>query len=561
MSFELNTLYRGKQRNGEEWVMRARKCRLSRNIVASVVAAFLIMPLAAHSALAQAAVQVPALHWKPCDTTTGFDCATAKVPLDHAHPAAGKIDLAVIRHAATDPGNRVGTLFFNPGGPGGAGTDDLPQWLALFPAPVVARFDIVSWDPRGIGRSTAMQCFATKDDEAKFFAGVPSRWFPVGDAEIVAWNDRFAKFARICQQRDGTLLSHVSTTDSARDMDLLRQAVGETALNYLGVSYGTYLGAVYANLFPDRVRALILDGNLDPVEWTNGGYDRAAISDGLRFGSAQGSAESLNAFLDQCGAAGAKLCAFSTGDVQGTHAKFATLLQRLQRSPATLGTTKVTYAALLTGVHGLMFTTRAEPGFDGWGKAATLLEDVWNSTNPNATTPAPGSSAPAIDLMAKAAPSPARDHAKYASDQQGSAVQCAESPNPRPAELFRSLGRFVAASFGPVGLVDLWQDSPCASWQAKATDRYGGPWDRPTANTILVIGNTHDLSTAYRNSVAMARELAKARLLTVDGYGHTALLNPSTCASQYESDYLIGGTLPPEGTVCRQDKGPFEAAQ
>jgi pimeloyl-ACP methyl ester carboxylesterase len=558
MSDQRITLYRREQRIGGEWVMRRINCRL---FVASVVAACLIVPLAAHSALAQASLQIPPPHWKPCDAATGFDCATVKVPLDYAHPAAGEIELAVIRHQAAEPGNRIGTLFFNPGGPGGAGTDDLPAWLALFPAPVQARFDIVSWDPRGIGRSTAMQCFATKADEAKFFSGVPSRWFPVGDAEIAAWNDRFAKFARICKQRNGTLLSHVSTTDSARDMDLLRQAVGEKTMNYLGISYGTYLGAVYANLFPDHIRALILDGNIDPIGWTNGGYDQAAISDGMRFGSAQGSAESLTAFLDQCGAAGAVSCPFSTGDAEGTHAKFETLLQRVWRSPATYHGKKVTYAGLLTGVHGLLFTTRAEPGFGGWGEAATLLEELWNNTDPKAVIPAAVSFAAATDPGAKPAPASARDDKKYASDQQGSAVQCGDSPNPRPPELFRSLDRFVSASFGPIGLVDLWLDSPCASWQAKATDRYSGPWDRPTANAILVIGNTHDLSTPYRNSVAMARELAKARLLTVEGYGHTALLNPSSCASQYESDYLIGGTLPPEGTVCRQDKGPFAAAQ
>jgi hypothetical protein len=205
----------------------------------------------------------------------------------------------------------------------------------------------------------------------------------------------------------------------------------------------------------------------------------------------------------------------------------------------------------------LLFTTRAEPNFGGWGAAATVLQDLWKSADPNAR---PSASPAATNVAGTKAlpPSAQGDQKKYASDQQGSAVQCAESPNPRPPELFRSLDRFVSASFAPIGLVDLWLDAPCASWQATAADRYQGPWDRPTANAILVIGNTHDPSTPYRNSVAMAQELAKARLLTVDGFGHTALLNPSACASQYESDYLVAGTLPPEGTVCRQDVGPFE---
>jgi pimeloyl-ACP methyl ester carboxylesterase len=116
----------------------------------------------------------------------------------------------------------------------------------------------------------------------------------------------------------------------------------------------------------------------------------------------------------------------------------------------------------------------------------------------------------------------------------------------------------VFASDGPGGLPDLWNDEPCASWQATAADTYTGPWNKPTAAPILVIGNTNDPATPFFNSVAMAQRLASARLLTVQGYGHTALLNPSSCASQYEADYLINGTLPPEGTLCQQDVLPFQ---
>jgi pimeloyl-ACP methyl ester carboxylesterase len=137
---------------------------------------------------------------------------------------------------ASDPAHRIGTLFMNPGGPGGQGTVDLPDWIALFSPTMRARFDIISWDPRGIGDSTAVQCFATMEDEAKFFEGVPQDAFPVGLAQKQMWLSRFEAYGRICLQRNGTLLSHTSTADTARDMDLLRQAVGEQTLNYLGVS-------------------------------------------------------------------------------------------------------------------------------------------------------------------------------------------------------------------------------------------------------------------------------------------------------------------------------------
>jgi pimeloyl-ACP methyl ester carboxylesterase len=254
-----------------------------RFLLVSVVA----LPPVANRLIAPATANASAPQWQSCASPTpaGFECASVPVPLDHAHPDGAKITLAVVRHPATGPGDRIGTLFFNPGGPGGQGTIDLPTWLGLFPATIRSRFDIVSWDPRGIGASTAVQCFASADDEAKFFTDVPVDSFPVGRAEQTAWFERFDAFAAICRQRNGDLLSHVSTTDTARDMDLLRQAVGEPALNYLGVSYGTYLGTVYANLFPDRIRAMVLDGDIDPTLWTNGGQATALLSDGVRFGS------------------------------------------------------------------------------------------------------------------------------------------------------------------------------------------------------------------------------------------------------------------------------------
>ena len=136
------------------------------------------------------------LDWQPCADPSqhGFDCATAQVPLDYGDPQGATIDLAVIRHLATDPANRLGALFFNPGGPGGAGTDDLPAFFHLFPPELRARFDLISWDPRGIGASTAVQCFATKDDEQRFFAEIPFGFFPVGAAEKRAWLRRYALF-------------------------------------------------------------------------------------------------------------------------------------------------------------------------------------------------------------------------------------------------------------------------------------------------------------------------------------------------------------------------------
>ena len=278
---------------------------------------------------------VPTLTWSPCtgQSQAGFDCATAQVPLDYSNPASRSITLSVVRHAATDGAHRIGTLFMNPGGPGGQGTVDLPDWIALFSPTMRARFDIISWDTRGIGNSTAVQCFANAAEEAKFFEVVPYLAFPVGAEQKRAWLDRFETYGSICLQRNGALLSHISTVDTALDMDLLREAVGEPTLNYLGTSYGTFLGAVYANLFPANVRAMILDGNLTPSAYTNNGSRRVVLSSALRFGSDEGISESQDAFLELCGSVGSAKCAFAIGGVQGTRAKFDSLLRRLKIAP------------------------------------------------------------------------------------------------------------------------------------------------------------------------------------------------------------------------------------
>jgi pimeloyl-ACP methyl ester carboxylesterase len=488
-----------------------------------------------------AAATVPVLDWQPCaePTQQGFDCATAQVPLDYDNPEGTTIQLAVIKHPASDPAHRLGTLFFNPGGPGGPGTLQLPAWFHFFPATLRARFDIISWDPRGIGASTAVQCFATAEDEVQFFAELPGG-FPVGRGEERAWIEGYARYDQLCGARNGELLAYVSTVDTANDLDLLRQAVGEPQLDYLGTSYGTFLGAVYANLFPDRVRAMVLDGNVDPVAWTNGGNDEAALSLTFRMGFDKASAKVLDAFLTLCGEASTAQCAFSAGSAAATQAKFDDLLQRLRKHPVTVGSPpqRFTYAALVAtvgGDTGLLFLT------DRWTQAAELLQTLWTSPEHTPRRGAPD-----------AAP------AGYPGIDGQFAVLCGEVPNPRDPDVYPTLAELAYARAGDVGPAWVWRvDEPCAGWPATAVHRYAGPWDRPTVNPILVIGNTFDPSTPYEGAVAMAGYLARARLLTVDGYGHTALLNPSTCAYDYVSRYVVDGTLPPPGTVCPQDQPPF----
>jgi len=518
---------------------------------------------------------VPVLNWHPCDAPAahGFECATARVPLDYRAPTGPTIEIAVIRHRATSPGHRIGSLFFNSGGPGGAGTTDLPRYYSFFPAALRQRFDIIGFDPRGVGQSTAVQCFPSSAAETRFFATLPAG-FPVGAAQQHRWVSRYARFAQVCQQRNAALLPHLATADVARDMDLLRQAVGDPSLNYLGVSYGSYLGATYASLFPGEVHAMVLDGIVAPTAWARPRrVGTVRLSTTLRIGSDTGQKATLRQFLDLCGQASTRRCAFSAGTPDATRAKYAALLRRLRRRPVIItiagkGPVPVTYAGLVSNLATLLFTPLPAGSFPGWAYAAGLLQTAWRASGRGGQRhlAAGRAGAPARPIPA-APPLPAPGDAAaaagphYPGQEQFLAIVCADSPNPRSPASYEAGAAFGFARSGAFGTAAAWGDEPCASWLATDADGYFGPWDRWTASPILVVGNTYDPSTPYVDALTMTKELARARLLTLHGYGHTALLNPSACVNSYEAGYFLTGALPPTGTVCQQDRQPFGLAQ
>lgn len=512
----------------------------SRRRHAAVVAAVMICSTAVtgqDGAVAGGAPSVPApqLHWSPCVQDSPYDCATAEVPLDYGNPGGRSIELAVVKRKATGPGRRVGTLFFNPGGPGGPGTVQMPQNYESFPREVRERFDIVSWDPRGIGSSTAVNCFENPEAAADWAVGKPAG-FPVGEKERATFIAAYEDLVRRCRQRDPELLSHVSTADTARDLDQLRRSVGDPQLTYYGISYGTILGATYANLFPGKVRAMTLDSNIGPGAWTNDASDDARLTTFLRVGSDRSAAATLDTFLDLCGSTTTARCGFSAGAPKATRDKFDRLTERLRKEP--VGTW--TYARTVADTVNSLYLV------SGWADLAGRLQELWQGRTPE---PAPFPPAP-----------PVPDPNPYLGEEQAAAVLCGDSPNPRDAGAYPALEEASAARAGDAGRFWTWATAGCTAWPT-SPDRYTGPWDRRTANPVLVVGTAYDPSTAYPNSRAMAEELADARLLTNEGYGHTALLNPSSCVQEHESRYFVDGTLPPVGTTCRQDTPPFSAPE
>jgi pimeloyl-ACP methyl ester carboxylesterase len=514
-------------------------------MVATSVAAMGLAALAPVTvSRAAPATPVPVLHWAPCHG--GFQCATARVPLNYRHPGGAKISIAVIRHLATDPAHRLGSLFINGGGPGPQ-VDGLVSSYRAIPAALRASYDVITFDPRGFGASTPIQCFPTFAAENALLArlrGISD--YPVGAHQISLSERTWAAFDAHCARSAGPLLYHDSTADVARDMDLLRQAVGDPVLNYAGLSYGTGLGATYANLFPGTTGHMVLDGNLDPVAWTR---QYGGLPTWLRTGRDLATAKVLRDFLNLCGQAPTAACAFSAGTPAATRAKFTTLLHRLHQHPVTTGTPPQTYDAFAAA------NSVPVDSVSQWQNGAKLLQQLWVASSTTGGTAA-GTVAAAEGTGPTSAA--ATSAAKYAGPEQEIANQCADSPNPRDGRAYPAAAKLALARSGLVGPPLAWQTEPCAAWPAAAAqDRYAGPWNRPTAGTILVMGNTGDPITPYQSSVAMSRDLARARLLTIRGYGHTEYDNPSTCATNYEVSYLLTGSLPPAGTSCPQNAIPF----
>jgi hypothetical protein len=258
----------------------------------------------------------------------------------------------------------------------------------------------------------------------------------------------------------------------------------------------------------------------------------------------------MRAFLDLCGRTTTSACAFSAGTPAATRAKWATLLRRLCRHPVTIGTPPQTYT-YADAVVSVPLVAVSQ-----WQSGASVLQRLWvASTAGRPSTAASPAARAQASPPATAAPLPP---GFYTGWEQTLAVLCSDSPNPRDPAAYSAAGRRAYARSGAFGLEQPWKTEACADWPAAAAqDRYSGPWNRPTATTILVLGNTGDPVLPRQDSVAMSRDLARARLLTIDGYGHTEIGNPSTCATDYETRYLLTGALPRPRTVCEENATPF----
>jgi pimeloyl-ACP methyl ester carboxylesterase len=527
--------------------------RLRRTVLAALVAvlAATLLTIApagasAPSSSGTGSAAVPRLDWAACagEGLEAFECATAVVPLDYDRPKGKQITLALTRLPAADPGRRIGSLFINPGGPGGSGVEFVQgAGPFLYSDEVRARFDLVGFDPRGVIGSTPLRCYETFDDA---IADLAPFQFPVTREEERIWIRSDRAVARACAERGGAILNHMSTANVARDLDLLRRAVGDAKLTYAGYSYGSYLGATYANLFPGKVRALVVDGVLDPIAWSTGrGNQARTLPFSTRLRSAKGAYETLQEFLRLCDAGGPN-CAFSEGNPAR---RFDRLAKRLLREPVEFTdpgsgeTILVTYAELIGTTLGVLY----DPFF--WPEWAEILQQLYELTSPETAA------ANMAALRARLAGSfQQEDYPNFVEGFPG--VACSETDNPSNVGAWSRAARAQDRQFPYFGRPWTWITSICEPWPGWDNDRYAGPWNRTTANPVLVVNPLFDPATPYHGAVTVDRLLPRSRLLTLAGWGHTSLFS-SACIDAHVSTYFLTTRVPAKGTVCEPDVVPF----
>ncbi|MGC5000833.1 alpha/beta hydrolase [Streptomyces sp. DT195] len=486
----------------------------------TVTAALAALPASTPSVLSPYYTQK--LSWRECGAP-GFQCATMKVPLDYDKPGSGDIKLAVSRKKATGKGKPLGSLLVNPGGPGGSAIGYLQSFAAIgYPAEVRARYDMVAVDPRGVARSEPVECLDGRQMDAFTLTDTT----PDDARERDALTDADRKFAEGCGKHSARLLRHVSTVEAARDMDVLRELLGDEKLNYVGASYGTFLGATYAGLFPHRTGRLVLDGAMDPS------LDARRIN----LDQTAGFETAFQAFAEDC----VKQADCPLDGKDATPAQVGDRLEgffrELDAHPIPAGDAdgrRLTESLATIGVIAAMYDQSS------WEQLREALNSAMDEND----------GAGLLSLSDSYYERDARGH--YSNLMMANtAVNCLDLPPAfdGPEQVEKALPDFEKASpvFGP-SLA--WASLNCTYWPVKAT---GEPHriEAKGAAPIVVVGTTRDPATPYRWARSLTRQLSSGRLLTYEGDGHTAYGRGSTCVDSAIDTYLLRGTPPAQGKRC-----------
>jgi pimeloyl-ACP methyl ester carboxylesterase len=451
------------------------------------------------------------VQWTPCGA---LQCGTVSAPLDYFQPQLGTIQIALAMHPASDPAQRIGSLVINPGGPGGSGVNDLPAELSVLTPELLARFDIVSFDPRGVERSSPVLCSSggAGSTSSSTPGPLPDPVPSTSGAQLaLVTNDE--AYAAQCESMSAKVLPFVGTVDTARDLDRIRQALGDAQLTFFGHSYGTLIGATYAEMFPTHVRAMVLDGAIDPAMSTA----QMVVEQSESFEAV------IDDFFSWCASSG---CPWRPAGGPSAAALLGLINQsRVTRIPAGGGRSAgpgELYYALLDGLYAR----------SAWPTLAGALAGA-----------AAGNGSAVVGMETTYTTSGSTN----ASDAE-TAIDCLDHPVTGGVTGLRALAAQAALAAPVFGPLLAWGEAACAVWPVpssrapQATTAVGAP-------SILVVGATKDPATPYVWAQRLAAELQRGELVTWQGENHVAYYY-SACVRGIDQAYFVQGTLPTAGTVC-----------
>jgi pimeloyl-ACP methyl ester carboxylesterase len=454
------------------------------------------------------------LSWSVC--RRGDLCSTLTLPLDYHDPTGETIDIAVLKVPAADPDRRIGSLVVNPGGPGAPGTDYAASAQSVFRQPILDVYDIVGFDPRGTGSSDPVDCL-TDDELDAYVATDPTPDTSVEVADYTRWVD---ELGRGCAERSGDLAAHVTTVEAARDMDVLRAALGESTMTYLGASYGTKLGATYADLFPHKAGRLVLDGAVD----------LSISSRELSLEQAAGFETALRSYVQNC--VDESDDCFLGDSVDDGLDRIAGFLDDVDAEPLETDTDRELQVGnafygivlpLYSRDYWSLLSQALQAGFDGDGSILLQLSDLYSSRGSEGYT----------------------DN----STEANYAINCLDDPYSIPASAVAANEPDFEKASPTFGDVFAWGLMSCHGVQAKATEK-DAKIDAAGAAPIVVVGTTRDPATPYQWAVHLADQLESGVLVSRDGDGHTGYNSGNECVDSAVEDYLIDGTVPEDGLSC-----------
>ena len=451
---------------------------------------------------------------------TGFTCTKVKVPLDYSNPGGETIEIAVKKRAAS--GESVGSLFVNPGGPGGSGIQLAEASGSYFSKNLTGSYDVVGFDPRGVGSSTAVDCLSDAELDAER-AGTNKP----AVVSAVSTVERAQKMNTACESKTSTpgLLDHIDTISAARDLDILRAVDGQQTLTYLGLSYGTYLGATYAELFPGTTGRLVLDGAVDP----------SLSFEELNLGQAKAFEVSLRTYVENCQSS--KGCPLS-GDVDSGVSQIREFLESVKTAPIPTSDDKrpLTYDLAVNGVLGSLYQTDLGPA---------LSQALTQATGGSGTQDGSG-----LLMLADAFATRQADGSYSGNESEAiMPINCLDFPVQGDEASWEESATAIKEASPTFGSQLLYSNAYCQGWGHEST-RKREKITAPGTAPILVVGTTGDPATPYEWSEALAEQLDSGQLLTWKGDGHTAYGRSNDCVTNAVDAYLLNGTMPDEGLTC-----------